>query len=94
MNAPNPLLDLATSLVQKGLVAAGAALATYFGMDQGNVTAALASLAPIIVGAAWGLWSKWKASKVAIAADKAGVNLATVKTSSVAAVKAGAGQPA
>lgn len=81
---------LAVSLVQKGLIAAGTAICTYFGM-QGDVGAAAAALAPIIVGAAWGLWNKLQARKVAIAADAAGIDVKAVSKGSAAqAVSAGA----
>ena len=84
------LQALAVSLVQKGLVAAGTALCTYFGM-QGDVAAAAAALAPILVGAAWGLWNKMAARKVAIAADAAGIDVKQVaKGTAAQALSAGA----
>jgi hypothetical protein len=81
------LQGIVISLVQKGLIAAGTALATYFGLDQGNTTAALASLAPVLVGVLWGVWNKWQSHKVAVAASNAGVNVAAVKAAPVQAPK-------
>lgn len=89
MTAPNPLLDLLTSLLQKGLVAIGAYFVGQGVFDQSAATW-LAGAAPVIAGVLWGLWSKYRASKVAIAATKAGVNVATVKAMPMATVKAAA----
>ena len=86
MNPPNPLLDLATSLVQKGLVAVGAYL-----IGQGVFTQSAATWltggAPVIVGVLWGLWSKYRSSKVAVAAHNAGVNVAAVRAAPIQTAK-------
>jgi hypothetical protein len=85
--APNALTDLAISLLQKLLLGVGAYFVGKGVINQDAVTW-LAGGAPVIVGAAWGLWSRYQASKVAVAATKAGVNVATVKAMSMTSVKA------
>lgn len=82
MNPPNPFLDLAISAVQKGLVGLGAYLIGQGVFDQSAATW-LAGAAPVIVGVAWGFWNKWRASKVAIAAANAGVNIPAVKAAAM-----------
>lgn len=80
---------IAVSLVQKGLIAGGTALLTYLG-TQGDVAAAAAALAPIIVGVAWGLYNKLASRKVAVAADAAGIDVKQVaKGTTAQAVSAG-----
>ena len=84
--APNPLLDLLTSLLQKALVAGGAYLVGQVVFDQSSATW-LAGAAPVIAGVLWGLWSKYRASKVAVAAANAGVDVKAVKAAPIQAVK-------
>lgn len=76
--SPNPFLDLLTSLLQKGLVAFGAYFVGQGVIDQSAATW-IAGGAPVIAGVLWGLWSKWRSSKVAVAASNAGINVPAVK---------------
>lgn len=81
---PNPLFDFAVSIIQKGLIALGAYLVGQ-GLTNQNGATAIVGLAPVIVGAGWGLWTRWQAHKVAVAAANAGVDLRAVKADPVQA---------
>ena len=91
---PGPLLSLGVSVLQKLLIAGGTWL-----VDHGYTTQTdaaqfeTAGVALALIGAAWGLWNRVQAYRVARAAHNAGLPVAAIKKAPLQPVEAGIMDP-